>query len=200
MLAPLAPRTPSHLTIHGRGTYRIRRPYWSFGLRFDVYDMTGALVAHVRHPFLRLREEFLVYTDQSKAHPLAKIQARQIIGVNIVYDISDPASGIFLGSLRKHGFRALVRDTWDILEPHGERAIGIVEEQGSSLLRRFIPLLLGRWRIEYRGRHVGRIQQVFRFFVKEFILELDVGDSGMDPRFGIASALLALTAETRREG
>ena len=46
---------------------------------------------------------------------------------------------------------------------------------------------------------VGRIKQVFRFFVKEFTLDLTMSQGRIDTRFAMACAILALMAETRRE-
>lgn len=197
MVAPLVPQGSASLALPAYVTYRVKRPFWSWlGHRFDVYDASGELVAYVRHPLLRLRDEFVVYADESKTRPLATVKARQIVAFHVVYDVSDPMTGSSLGALRTRGWKSVLRDTWDILAP-GDQPVGIVQEEGSSLLRRLFPILLGRWRIEVQGRPVGRIQQIFRFFIKEFALELDPG--GMDPRFGIACALLALMAETRRE-
>ena len=41
------------------------------------------------------------------------------------------------------------------------------------------------------------IRQIFRFFTKEF--QVDMQPSALDPRFTLAVALLALMAEARRE-
>lgn len=197
MVAPLVPQSSGALALPAYATYRIKRPFWSWlGRRFHVYDADGAVIAYVNHPFLRLRDEFVIYADESKTRPLATIKARQIIALHVVYDVSDPVTGGSLGALRTRGWKSVLRDTWDILAP-GDHPVGIVQEEGSSLLRRLFPLLLGRWRIDVEGRPVGRIQQIFRFFIKEYALELD--SNGMDPRFGVACALLALMAETRRE-
>ena len=64
-------------------------------------------------------------------------------------------------------------------------------------LLRFVPLLLGKWHLEIRGQEVARLSQVFRFFTKEFAVDLSPSD--LDPRFVLAVALLALMAEARRE-
>lgn len=200
MVAPLVPQSSARIAPSPVAFYRIERPFWSWlGRRFHVYDASGAVIGFVNHPVLRLRDEFVIYEDEAQMRPLVLIKARQIVSFRMTYDVHCANSGVLLGTLRKRGFKSLVRDTWEILDASGQPT-GVVEEQGLSLLRRLIPLLIGRWRIEYEGRDVGKIRQVFRFFIKEYTLELDTSRGGIDPRFGIACALLALIAETQREG
>jgi len=198
MTTHLVPHTTSALSA--KQTYRIKRPFWSWlGRRFHVYDMGGALVAYVHHPVLRLREEIVIYSDEAQTRPLAKVKARHFVAIHPVFDVTDPATGAHLGSLRQRSFKSILRDTWEILGP-GDQPEGVVEEIGFSILRRFFPILLGRWRIEHEGREVGQIQQIFRFFIKEYVLDMNAGSGRFDPRFGIVCALFALMAESRREG
>lgn len=200
MVAPLLSHPSGQLAASASLSYRIKRPFWSWlGRRFHVYDADGAVIAFVNHPVLRLRDEFVIYGDEAQLRPMALIKARQIVSFRMTYDVHCADSGVLLGTLRKRALKSLVRDTWEILDA-SDQPVGVVEEEGLSILRRFLPILLGRWRIEEEGRDVGRIAQVFRFFIKEYTLDLDTSRSRMDPRFGVACALLALIAETQREG
>jgi hypothetical protein len=99
--------------------------------------------------------------------------------------------------VQKRGLRSLVRDKFLILDPAGVE-VGYAEEQGASVLRRFIPLLTSKHAIVINGEQVASVRQVFRFFTKEFTV--DLAPSQVDPRFVLAVALLALMAEARREG
>ena len=65
------------------------------------------------------------------------------------------------------------------------------------MLRRFFPWLTSKHAIFANGQQVAAIQQKFRLFTKEFVVELQ--QSTMDPKFVLAVALLALMAEARRE-
>ncbi len=65
------------------------------------------------------------------------------------------------------------------------------------MLRRFFPFLTSKHAIFVGGGQVAFIKQRFRFFTKEF--EVDLEPSSLDPRFVLAVALLALMAEARRE-
>jgi uncharacterized protein YxjI len=186
---------PVSLTSQSR--YRIKRNFWSiFERTFRVFTMDGQLIMLVKHPLFRFREEFTVYADEAQSRPLLHIQSRQIIAINFAYEVTDIDSGQALGSVQKRGLRSIIRDKFIVRDAAGEE-IGYVEEQGASLLRRFFPILTSRHAVVLHGRPAAAIRQIFRFFNKEFEVELVPGAG--DPRFVLACALLALIAEARRE-
>ena len=43
------------------------------------------------------------------------------------------------------------------------------------------------------------MKQVFRFFSKEFTLDLTMNQGRVDPKFAMACAIMCLMAESRRE-
>lgn len=174
--------------------YVIKRPFWTlFGRTFRVYDPNGRQVLLVRHP-MKLRDAVKFYSDDSERHPLMFMQSRQAIALNRTYDITGE-NGERIGTLRTRGLKSIVRDVWDVLDEN-EQPIGIQTEDGAALLRRFFPLLRGHWHMEIGGTTIGSLRQVFRFFVKEFVLEVP---TGTDPRLPLAGALLALMNESARE-
>lgn len=192
--------TPHHpLTTLADGEYTIKRPLFSFLDRtFRVFDSQGQLVAFVRHPVLRLREQFRIFHDEAMQQPLAVIDARQVIAINFTYDVADPDSGRWLGTLRSRGLKSIVRDTWDVLDADGQ-PVGALVETGLSWLRRFLPILPGHWEVTLGGTQIAAIDQVFRFFVKEYRLKVAATGRGVDTRFLLACALLAVMRENHRE-
>lgn len=177
--------------------YVVKRKFWSFLERvFRVWTGDGQLIMYIKHPLLKLREEFVVYEDEAQTRPMLRIKSRQVIAINFSYDITDATTGALYGSVQKKGLKSIVRDKFTLLDPGGVE-IGYAEEQGASLLRRFIPLLTSKHAIFARGAQVAWIQQRFRFFTKEFTVDLQ--PSELDPKFVLAVALLALIAEARRE-
>lgn len=46
---------------------------------------------------------------------------------------------------------------------------------------------------------IGRVEQVWRWFEKEFVLDLSANRDAMDPRFAVALTVFALIRESRRE-
>ncbi len=179
--------------------YTIKRPWLSiFGRRFHVYGSDGRLVLFVKHPIFRWRDEFSVFTDETQRVPVLTIKARQIIALDLAHDVYDARSGQLVGTLKRRGWKSIVRDHWDILDEQNQ-PVGAIEEQGNALLRRFIPLLTSKHSIMLGVAEVARLTQIFRFFVKEFSLDLSMGRGLIDPRFAVACALLAVIAESQRE-
>ena len=177
--------------------YIIKRNFWSFFERvFRVITADGQMFMYVEHPLLKLREEFMVYADDSKTRPLLRVKSKQVIAINFSYEIMDAQTGAVLGSVQKKGLRSIVRDKFIIFGPNGEE-IGYAEEQGASLLRRFFPILTSKHAIFAAGQQIAYIKQKFRFFTKEFTV--DTQPSQLEPHFVLAVALLALIAEARRE-
>jgi hypothetical protein len=181
------------------GVYLVKRPWLSFFNRtFRVLDASGNLVAFVRHPLMRMREQFQIFADEAMHQPIATIQARQFIALNLIYDVTDPQTNAWIGTLRSRGLKSMVRDTWELLDAQ-EQPEGLLEEVGLSWLRRIFPILLGHWRVLLGQAEVAKIDQIFRFFVKEYRLTVAAEGKNVDTRFLLACALLALMRENRRE-
>jgi uncharacterized protein YxjI len=177
--------------------YIIKRKFWSFFERiFRVWTGDGQLIMYIKHPILRLREEFMVYEDEAQTRPLLRVKSKQVIAINFSYEITDARTGRVFGTVQKQGLRSIVRDRFTLLDPTGAE-IGYAEEQGASILRRFFPWLTSKHAIFANGHQVAFIRQIFRFFTKEFTVDLQPSD--LDPTFVLAVALLALIAEARRE-
>jgi uncharacterized protein YxjI len=177
--------------------YVIKRSFWSvFGRVFRVLTADGRLMMFVKHPLLKLREEFVVYADEAQTRPLLKVKSRQVIAINLTYDVTDAETGQALGTVQKKGLRSLFRDRFTILDAFGME-IGHAEERGASILRRFFPFLTSRHAIFVGDQEAATIRQKFRFFTKEFAVDLQ--PSPLDARFVLVVALLALMAEARRE-
>lgn len=197
----LVPTGPGSLTIgpfsHTR--YLIKRPFFSFlGRKFHVYGPDGSLCMFVKHPLFKLKQEFTIYTDESESQPLITIKARKMMAINMAMDVFDANTKEHLGIIKSRGLASILRDTWDILDP-SENPVGLIQEEGAALLRRLLVMLPSKHRIELDQREVAKIRQIFRFFVKEFELDLSMNQGRLDVRFAVACALLVLMAESRRE-
>jgi hypothetical protein len=190
-------RQVQSISIASQSRFRIKRAFWSiFERTFRVYTLDGQLIMLVKHPIFRFREEFTVYGDEEQSVPLLLVKARQVIAINFNFDVIDIASGQALGTVQKRGVRSLIRDKFLILDPAGNE-IGAMEETGASILRRFVPILTSRHSLTLHGLEAARMRQIFRFFTKEF--EVELGSVPVDRRFVLACALLALMSEARRE-
>jgi len=179
--------------------YTVKRSYWSFlGRVTRVYAPDGMLVAYVKKPVMKWKEEMTFFADEAQTQPVMVVKARQAIAMNLIRDVFDAATGARVGIIRQKGLKSMFRDTWELLDEQ-EQPIGLMQEDGSSFLRRMFPLLLGKWHIEVGQQHCAYVKQVWRFFAKEYTLDLSPNQGRIDPRFAMACAVLALMAESRRE-
>ncbi|MCA9677165.1 MAG: hypothetical protein H6709_03900 [Kofleriaceae bacterium] len=179
--------------------YTIKRRFWSlFDRRFRVFGPDGRLLMSVKRPVFKLRQEFNVWADEAETQPLLQIKSRQIVAINFAYDITDARTGEWLGAVQKRGLKSIFRDTFELMDQQGT-VIGKAAEIGSALLRRIFPILTSKHDIWIGEQVVTQIRQKFRFFNKEFNVDLSMGVGKIDPRFSLAVALLALMAEARRE-
>lgn len=180
-------------------SYTVKQSYWSFlGRVTRVLGPDGMLVAYIKKPVFKWKEEMTIYADEGQTQPILLVKARQMIAINLIRDVFDANTGERVGSIKSRGWKSIFRDTWDLLDP-AEQPVGLMQEDGSSFLRRLFPILLGKWHIELSGQPIAYVKQVFRFFAKEYMLDMSPNQGRMDPRFAIACAVLALMAESRRE-
>jgi hypothetical protein len=178
-------------------TYTIKRPFFTFlGRTLRVYAPDGSLVLFVQHKLFSWKDKWNIFSNDAMGDVLLSIGARQAIALNITTDVFDAASGAVIGTLQSQGLKSIIRDTWKVLGP-SEQPIGELTEDSNALLRRIFPILLGKWHMTVNGQEAFQLKQVFKFFTKEFTLE--VNPAAVDPRFAIAGALLALSRELTRE-
>ena len=179
--------------------YTVKQSFWAiFGRSTRVFSPDGMLVAFIKRPLFKWKDEQTIYADEAQTQPLLFIKARKAIAINMVRDVFDANTGELVGSIKSRGWKSILRDTWDVLDPH-EQPVGMMQEDGSSIMRRLFPILLGKWKIELQGQMVAYVKQVFRFFAKEYTLDMSMNQGRLDPRFAMALAVLALQAESRRE-
>lgn len=120
--------------------YVIREKLFKFlGNAFHIYGEGGSLVAYAKQKAFRLREDIVLYTDESRSHPLVRLNAQQIIDFGVTFEVTLPDGGS-LGAIRRKGFSSMLRDEWHILDHAGELVAKLKEDSGgAALARRFVP-------------------------------------------------------------
>lgn len=78
----------------------------------------GNVIGYVRQSLWAFKEAVTVYTDESMAKEIYKINADRVIDFNANYAITTP-SGADLGHVRRDGMRSLWRASYDIVGPGG---------------------------------------------------------------------------------
>ena len=170
---------------------------------FRIYDQNEQLIAYSKQKMFKLREDIRIYADESQAQELLYIQARQILDFSAAYDVIDSVEQVQVGTLRRRGFRSILRDEWEVLGP-GDRPLGTLTEDsvGYAMLRRLLlgSLLPQNYDVLINEQRVMDLRQRFNLFRYELDLDFS-SDTGrqLDHRLGIAAGILLGAVEGRQD-
>jgi hypothetical protein len=106
----------------------------------------GELLAFAQQKRMKLKEEVVFSSDESRSRTLFSFKARQRLDVRAEHDVLDE-HGRPLGTFRKEFGASLLRSTWTLAVP-GLEAVGRERRLGIAILRRVwdvIPFLGDLW-------------------------------------------------------
>jgi hypothetical protein len=106
----------------------------------------GALMAFAEQKRMKLKEEVVFFSDESKSRPVFSFKARQRLDVHAEHDVFDEY-GRPLGWFSKQFGASLLRSTWNLSAP-GIQAVGQERRLFIAILRRiwdFIPWIGDIW-------------------------------------------------------
>jgi uncharacterized protein YxjI len=204
--APSAgPAPASNDPRFGHPQYVVRKKVFKlFGAAFHVYDPAGNVVMYSKQKAFKLKEDIRLYTGEDMQTELLIIQARAIIDFSAAYDVVDPRNGAKIGSLKRKGWKSMLRDEWLIMDAQ-DQEIGVIQEDSTALalVRRFIDmasmLLPQKYHIDVGGTTVATFQQNFNPFVKKLTLDFSPDTQNrLDRRLGLAAATLLSAIEGRQ--
>ena len=66
---------------------------------FNITDKNGNYVAYVRQKMFKLKEDVIIFNDETRSRELFRIQANQWIDFNASYSITDLENGKTFGRL-----------------------------------------------------------------------------------------------------
>lgn len=95
---------------------------------FNITDRNGNYVAYVRQKMFKLKEDVIVFSDESKSQELFQIKADRWLDFNASYSITDLASGKNFGRLARQGMRSLWKAKYDVVDEHGTAKFQITED------------------------------------------------------------------------
>ena len=97
---------------------------------FNITDRNGNYVAYVRQKMFKLKEDVIVFNDETKSVELFRIKANQWIDFNASYSITDLQSAKNFGNLSRRGMRSLWKSQYDIADETGTTKYQINEDNG----------------------------------------------------------------------
>jgi hypothetical protein len=180
-----------------------RRKFFSlFAPKFYLYDQQGGLIAFVKQKAFKLREDIRVYSDETMTSELLNIRARKILDWSTAYDIVDSFSGQKVGTIKRKGWKSMVRDEWVVMDAN-DNELGRIQEDSAmlALFRRFITSLIPQdYSFTLRGRHIGSAKQNLNFFLPKMTVDLSEDPSReLDRRIALAAVVLLMAIEGRQE-
>jgi len=182
--------------------YLLRRQVFALAGKFRVYDPSENLVLFSEQKMFRLREDIRIYSDESKTQEVLTIKARQIIDFSAAYDVMDSMTGEKVGTLRRKGWRSMLRDEWEVLDANDQpRGMLFEDSMQLALLRRLLlgSLLPQNYDMTLGETRVADLRQRFNLFRYELDLDFSMDPSRMlDRRLGIAAGILLATVEGKQ--
>ena len=97
---------------------------------FNITDKNGNYVAYVRQKMFKLKEDVIVFNDESKTQELFNIKANQWIDFNASYMITDVVNGKKFGRLARKGVRSIWKSRYDIIDENDQPKYQINEDNG----------------------------------------------------------------------
>ncbi len=170
------------------------------GGAFHIYDPMGELAFYSRMKAFKLKEDIRIYTGEEMETELLTIKARQILDFSAAYDVVDSTTGEKVGSLKRKGFKSLMRDEWIFMDAD-DREIGTIREDSLFLIRRMLSKLIPqKYYGEIGDAPVCTFKQNFNPFVLKITLDFSEDTEGLlDRRLGIAAAVLLCAIEGRQQ-
>ena len=146
------------------------------GGAFHIFDNNEKVVGYAKMKGFKLKEDIVMFTDESMSNKILSIKARNIIDIAATYDIYDK-NNAKLGAFKRQGLKSFLRDEWLIFDEN-DIEIGKITEDSIllSLFRRLISNLLpqnydctinGANKCEYRQNFNPLVTKVTTAFNKD---------------------------------
>lgn len=181
-----------------------RQLFKLLGAAFHLRTPEGMLLAYSKQKAFKLREDIRVYADEAQTQEILLIRADRVIDWSASYSVVDGRTDELYGSLRRKGFKSILRDSWEILDPTGTVRGHVTEDSAwKAFLRRFVDLSLfmpQTFHILVGDQLVGTMRQNYNIFVPKFTVDLSLDSGGLLPRpLAIAAVVLLLAVEGRQQ-
>ena len=167
-----------------------------FGGTFWFKNSNDQVIAYSKQKRFKLKEDIVLYADETCAQPLLSIKARSVIDFGATYDIVDMTTGENLGAARRKGLKSIFKDTWKILDANGNEYAELVEDS-IAILRRFVKLIPAKYHFSIQGQHDIMMHQRFNPIIKKTDILIPEGHP-LDRRVIAAIALLNSVIEGRQ--
>ena len=95
---------------------------------FNITDRHGNYVAYVREKMFKLKEDVIVFNDESKSQELFRIKADRWLDFNASYSMTDLSTHKNVGRLARKGMRSIWKSQYDIIDENEKIKFQINED------------------------------------------------------------------------
>ena len=95
---------------------------------FNITNRHGNYVAYVREKMFKLKEDVIVFNDESKSQELFRIKADRWLDFNASYSMTDLSTHKNLGRLARKGMRSIWKSQYDIIDENEKIKFQINED------------------------------------------------------------------------
>jgi len=181
--------------------YLFRRKFFRiFGGAFHTYDQNGNLLFYADQKRFRIREDFRIYSDESKSRELLRIKTPQVLDLGATYNVFDSATGQRVGALRRKALRSIIKDEWEIMDSN-DRQVGTMTEASlvGALLSRYWNLIPQSYTISTTaGKLVAEIKQHFNPIILKYTMTITEAQPSIDQRLLVSAGILLAAIERRQ--
>ena len=150
---------------------------------FTITDSNENSLAYVRQKMFRLKEDVVVFNNESKSQENFRIRANQWIDFNASYAITD-SFGKNLGKIARKGMRSIWKATYNIFDQNDTQKYKVQEENAwvkvldgmvgeIPIIGMFTGYFLNPSYIVHdnNGKEIYRLRKMPSFFGRKFQLE-----------------------------
>lgn len=150
---------------------------------FTITDNNGNSLAYIRQKMFKLKEDVVVYNNESKTQENFRIKANQWIDFNASYGITDN-SGRNLGKIARKGMRSIWKATYNIIDSNDNQKYKVQEENAwvkvldglvgeIPIIGMFTGYFLNPSYIVHdnNGKEIYRLKKMPSFFGRKFQLD-----------------------------
>ena len=150
---------------------------------FNISDKNGNSLAYVRQKLFKLKEDVVVYNNESRTQENFRIRANQWIDFNASYAITDH-SGKNLGKIARKGMRSIWKATYFVLDAFDNQKYKVQEENAwvkiidgffteIPILGIFTGYFFNPTYIVHdnKGKEIYRLKKMPSFFGRKFQLD-----------------------------
>ncbi len=183
----------------------------TFANDFTATDAKGNVLAYVRQKMFKLKEEIIIYNDDSKSEINYKIRADRWLDFSAAYAFFD-ADETYFGKIARKGWRSIWKAKYELIDENEKMQYHITEENAwvkvmdsllgeIPILNMFTGYLFNPTYIvqDLSDNIIVRLKKKPSFFGREFEL-IKVGQMDSDDDDRIMLGLMMMILLERRRG